>query len=479
MSAAIEAITFLLNRDRVEEKAAPGTVLLDIIRRERHLTGTKEACREGDCGACMILLGTPDASSRMHYAPVNSCLLPLGAVAGRHVVTIEGINGEPLNPIQQALVAQGGIQCGFCTPGIVLALTAFFLTGAASDVAEATDAVAGNLCRCTGYSGIKRAINELCGRFDLSRSPLENRISDCIKWQLLPPYFASIPQQLAALPPARPSATDQDAVRVAGGTDLFVQQPARLCTRSLTFVQPVDNLQSIRLQDGQCLINAATTIEQLRISPELQAIFPAIDEDFKLICSAPVRHRATVGGNLANASPIGDLSVFFLALDASVRIISPTQERSVKLRDFFKAYKQIDCGSDELLREIRFDLPEPSAGFSFEKVSKRIYLDIASVNSALLIELANGIIQKAHLSAGGVAPIPLYLTVTCDYLLGKALRPDVVLEAARIAQTEIAPIADGRGSEGYKCLLLRQLICAHFLKLFPEQLSWEALHESA
>jgi len=477
MSAAIEAITFLLNRDRVEEKAAPGMVLLDIIRRERHLTGTKEACREGDCGACMILLGTPDASSRMHYAPVNSCLLPLGAVAGRHVVTIEGINGQLLSPVQQALVAQGGIQCGFCTPGIVLALTAFFLNGAASDVAEATDAVAGNLCRCTGYSGIKRAIHELCGRFDLSGSPMDNRIRDCIDWQLLPPYFVSIPQQLAALPPARPSANDQDAVRVAGGTDLFVQQPARLCTRPLTFLKPAD--ECIRLQDGQCIIDAATTVEQIRTSVVLQKLFPAIAEDFKLICSAPIRQRATVGGNLANASPIGDLSVFFLALDASVRIAGPQRERAVRLRDFFKAYKQIDCGSDERLREIRFDLPDSSAGFSFEKVSKRTYLDIASVNSALLIESSNGTIQKVHLSAGGIAPNPLYLAATCDYLLGKALRPAVVLEAVRVAQTEIAPISDVRGSEGYKRLLLRQLIFAHFLKLFPEQFGGEALHETA
>jgi xanthine dehydrogenase small subunit len=123
----------------------------------------------------------------MRYIPVNSCLLPLGAVAGRHVVTIEGINGRQLNPIQQALVAQGGIQCGFCTPGIVIALTAFFLNGTVSD------AVGGNLCRCTGYNGIKRAVRELCRRFDLSRAPLERRIRDCIGWNFLPAIVISYP----------------------------------------------------------------------------------------------------------------------------------------------------------------------------------------------------------------------------------------------------------------------------------------------
>ncbi|MEC4749275.1 FAD binding domain-containing protein [Methylomicrobium sp. Wu6] len=479
MSVASEAVPFLLNRDKIEEKAGPGVVLLDIIRRVHHLTGTKEACREGDCGACMVLLGTPEASSRMRYVPVNSCLLPLGAVAGCHLVTIEGINGPELNPIQQMLVAQGGIQCGFCTPGFVIALTAFFLNSINSDAAAAMDAVAGNLCRCTGYAGIKRTIQALCSRFDLSGSPQENRIRDCIDWHLLPRYFASIPEKLASLPRIKPAPGDSDAVRVAGGTDLFVQKPEILCSAPLNFLRPENSAECVRLQDGRCIIDAATTIEQLRTSQALQNLFPAIDEDFRRICCAPIRQRATVGGNLFNASPIADLAVFFLALDARLHIDGPMQERPVRLRDFFKAYKQIDCGPDELLREISLALPEPPFGFSFEKVSKRTYLDIASVNSALLIELSNGVIQKVCLSAGGVAPIPLYLNSTCEFLLGKAVREEVVLEAARVAQSEIAPISDIRGTADYKGLLLRQLIFAHFLKLFPEQLCWEALHETA
>ncbi|MGR8951994.1 MAG: FAD binding domain-containing protein, partial [Gammaproteobacteria bacterium] len=371
------------------------------------------------------------------------------------------------------------IQCGFCTPGIVIALTAFFLNGSASDVAAATDAVAGNLCRCTGYSGIKRAINALCSRFDLSGSPPENRINDCIDWQLLPHYFASIPERLAALPATRPLACAPGAVQVAGGTDLFVRHPAQLCTRPLSFLPPADSPEGVRLQDGRCIVDAAATVEQLRTSAVLQTLFPSISEDFKMICSAPIRHRATVGGNLVNASPIGDLSVFFLALDARLRIVSPNQERSIRLRDFFMAYKQIDCGPDERLQDISFELPEASAGFSFEKVGKRTYLDIASVNSALLIEHSDGMIKKVHLSAGGVAPMPLYLSATCAYLQGKTVHPESVRGAVRIAQSEIAPISDGRGSADYKRLLFRQLIFAHFLKLFPEQLSWEALDATA
>ncbi|MGR8979298.1 MAG: FAD binding domain-containing protein [Gammaproteobacteria bacterium] len=479
MSVAIKPIPFLLNQSVVEEYAPPGAVMLDIIRRSHHLTGVKGACRGGDCGACLVLLGKADAGGGMHYEPVNSCLLPLGAVAGCHVVTIEGVSGRRLNPIQQALVSEGGIQCGFCTPGIVLALTAFFLNGADSDIAAAIDSVAGNLCRCTGYSGIKRAASRLCSRFDLSCSPAQNRIHDCIHREMLPSYFATITAQLGALPAAKPAPDEDNAILVAGGTDLFVQKPGHLLERPLHFLKPAQSSECVRLEGGQCLIDAAATIEQLRLSPVMQALFPAIADDFKLICSAAVRYRATVGGNVVNASPIGDLSVFFLALDAVLVLEGPGRKRKVRLRDFFNAYRQTDRRPDEQLLEIGFGVPSSPAGFSFEKVSKRTFLDIASVNSALSIRQSNGYIQSAQLSAGGVAPIPFYLAKTSEYLSGKPLRADTVGKAAAVAWSEISPIADIRGSEAYKRLLLRQLIFAHFLKMFPQQINWEDLNAFA
>lgn len=185
------AYRFLLNRNNVEENVPPGELLLDIIRQNRGLTGTKEACREGDCGACQILVGEL-INNRIHYRAVNACLLPVGAITGRHVVTIEGLNSEQLNPIQRALVENGAIQCGFCTPGLVVALTGFFLNSTLSDESAALDSIAGNLCRCTGYAGIKRAVSALCRQFDLSTSPLERRIEDLIAWQILPAYFAAV-----------------------------------------------------------------------------------------------------------------------------------------------------------------------------------------------------------------------------------------------------------------------------------------------
>jgi xanthine dehydrogenase small subunit len=466
---------FLLNRNSVEESVPPGELLLDIIRYNRGLTGTKEACREGDCGACQILVGE-HINDRIHYQAVNACLLPVGAIAGQHVVTIEGLNSEQLNPIQRALVENGAIQCGFCTPGLVMALTGFFLNSTHSDESAALDSIAGNLCRCTGYVGFKRAVSALCQQFDLSASPLERRIEDLVAWQILPSYFATVPEMLSQYLAGKISEPLDNAVLIAGGTDLFVQKPQKLYSQPLHFLSNESLHPLIRKQNSDCIINALTTIEQIRTSLLLQSCFPLLAEDFKLICSAPIRQRATLGGNLINASPIGDLAVFFLALDTQLILLSGSQLRTVPLQQFFQGYKQIDLKPGERLLEVRFEIPTQVGRFSYEKVSKRMYLDIASVNSAMLIQEQAKKISKVHLSAGGVAPFPLYLAKTCAYLVGQNVCLETVKTAAEIALSEIAPISDTRGSAQYKRLLLQQLLYAHFVKLFPESFKGEVFN---
>lgn len=453
----------LLNQQLIKPALPAHTPLLNVIRQHQALTGTKDGCREGDCGACAILLGRL-SNGRLHYQTVNACLLPLGAVSACHIVTIEGINTEQLNPIQQALVTQGAIQCGFCTSGLVMALTGFFLSSDTSDEQTAIDAVAGNLCRCTGYIGIKRAIKQLCTEFDLSQSPMNQRVEDLVDWQLLPDYFLTVAKQLPV-----PQSFNFGKVFVAGATDLWVQKPTRLYTQALSFLST--EAEPIQLENQLCTIQASCSIEQLRTSPILQNLFPKLAEDFKLIASVPIRHRATVGGNLVNASPIADLAIFFLALNAELT----SNLRTLALKDFFLSYKQIDLQTNERLLAIRFNIAA-TQNVSYEKVSKRQHLDIASVNSALSIEQTDGVITKAHLSAGGVAPIPFYLHQTSAYLAGKSVCVETVLQAAAIAETEINPISDSRGSAQYKRLLFRQLLIAHFLKLFPNTLHWEDLH---
>ncbi|MGR9117701.1 MAG: FAD binding domain-containing protein, partial [Gammaproteobacteria bacterium] len=232
----------------------------------------------------------------------------------------------------------------------------------------------------------------------------------------------------------------------------------------------------VRFEQNDCIVDALATVEQLRTSPQLQALFPNLVDVFKLICSPPVRHRATVGGNLINASPIADLAVYFLALNTRLTLFKDGQFRTVALKHFFKDYKQTVLNPGERLIDIRFDITDGQPFFNYEKVSKRAYLDIASVNSAIRIEHSGGRIDKIDLSAGGVAPFPLYLTKTCAFMTGQTIAAVTVKAAAETALGEIAPICDSRGSKRYKRLLLQQLIYAHFLKLFPETIVWDAIH---
>ncbi len=230
------------------------------------------------------------------------------------------------------------------------------------------------------------------------------------------------------------------------------------------------DLQGIRIEQNRCYIGATTSIEDMKDSQLLRKIFPNISNDFARIASTPVRRRATLGGNIVNASPIGDLIIFFLGLETSLLLGKGQQQRTLALKDLFKGYKQLDKQKNELVEAISFPVPYHKTFFNFEKVSKRTHLDIASVNSAMQVKIdENNVIQHVHLSAGGVAPIPLYLSRTVNYLEGKALHRDSLREAASIAQTEISPVSDVRGSANYKSLLLRQLLYAHFITLFPER----------
>jgi len=215
--------------------------------------------------------------------------------------------------------------------------------------------------------------------------------------------------------------------------------------------------------------------EEIRASPLLHACCPSLREDFELFCSPPIRRRATLAGNLVNASPSGDLIIYFLALDAILDLTDGQHSRRVRLQDFYPSYKQVAKRPDEWITQIGFPPPGPAQRFSYEKVGKRCYLDIASVNTALSITLTGDRVAAVRLAVGGVAPVPLLLGNTAAVLRGQPLTAATVRAAATVAQREIAPISDGRGSADYKRLLLRQLIYAHFLKLFPETIPWEDL----
>ncbi|GAB3956131.1 xanthine dehydrogenase small subunit [Spirosoma harenae] len=462
-----DLITFILNNREIRTTMFPGTPVLDFVRYHKHLMGTKIGCREGDCGACTVLVGNL-AEEGLRYRTVTSCLMPLGNVQGKHIVTIEGLNKQGLNPVQQAMSDQSATQCGFCTPGFVMSLAGFCLSKKEPTAQNAMAAIDGNICRCTGYKSIERAATQIAHL--LEKRTEDNPIDFVVNQGLFPDYFASIPDRLQALAVhLNGEQTDSDSVaqRVGGGTDVYVQKHDEIKEATIQFLSERVDLKGITQEEGQCIIGASTTVTDLMEAPIIRIYFPDFTDYTKLVSSTPIRNMATIGGNFINASPIGDLTIFFLALDAQLTFLGGNLERVIPLRALYKGYKLLDSQPDEYLKQIRFDLPTVSTRFNFEKVSKRTHLDIASVNSAMRLDMDGDRITKVSLSAGGVAPIPKRLDKTEAWLTGQRLSEDLIITATKVAQTDISPISDARGSEAYKRLLLSQLIKAHFIKLFP------------
>ena len=463
---------FILNDREVETAAPAGLLLLDFVRNSERLTGTKEGCKEGDCGACAILIGELQGDA-VRYQPVTSCLVPLAEVHGKHVVTIEGCNLAGLNPVQEAIVEFGGTQCGFCTPGIVVSLHGLLLdNGKGLSLDDVKYALSGHLCRCTGYRSLKDCAafleRDLGSRLQANASA--SRVPALTAAGALPEYFTTIPERLRALRASSSALATHaaDELLIAGGTDLYVQQGETIPERRVAVLGQRPELKGIRRAGGEFRIGALTTFEEFGTHPAVIGAIPAIGAFNHLIASWQIRNRATLAGNIVNASPIGDFTALLLALDARVVLEEGGTRRSVHLKEFYRGYKQIDLRPGELLTEVSFVDPT-DARVNFEKVSKRTCLDIASVNSACSIRCTGGTIGEAHFSLGGVAPIPLYLRETSRALRGRGLDLDTAWEAVRISQQEIAPITDVRGSAEYKRLLARQLLIAHFVTLFPDR----------
>ncbi|MFA6027099.1 MAG: FAD binding domain-containing protein [Ignavibacteriaceae bacterium] len=456
-------IHFICNDREVTTDSHPATTVLDFLRKDLQLTGTKEGCREGDCGACTVLVGELN-KNEINYKSVNSCLLPLASLHGRHLVTIEGINQKELNPLQNAFVDEGATQCGFCTPGFLMSLTGYFLSNDTFSAESAINSLDGNICRCTGYASIKRSVKKVTD--EIYAKDKTSSLETLVQLNILPDYFLTIQKRLAEIKPFVNQATKD--VLVSGGTDLFVQQWEKLLSSEVQFLQRDESSPAIWTEGTNCFIDARTTISEIKSSLILKKYFPQLEDYFQYFGSLPIRNRATVGGNIINASPIGDMTNFLLALDAQLHLKEKNNERVVPVKNFYTGYKQFDKKENEILASVSFPLPKNHFHFNYEKVSKRTFLDIASVNTSIYLEEENLQINELHLSAGGVSPYPLYLFKTIEFLRNKKISPKLIREAAEIIQTEISPISDARGSADYKRLLLRQLFFAHFIKFFPE-----------
>ncbi|MEA3211413.1 MAG: xanthine dehydrogenase large subunit [Chthoniobacter sp.] len=438
--------TFLLNGERLEVRdVSPNTTLLDWLRRSGRV-GTKCGCAEGDCGACTVALLDADAHGRPAWRSLNSCIALLPMFAGRELMTVEGLaRGGELHPVQSCLVKHYGSQCGYCTPGFVMSLFEGYHREDLRERWQIADQLCGNLCRCTGYRPIRDAALELLesrtsGTFVAAKVSSERPDGPHACPTFLRP--TSLPELLALkreFPAAR---------LVAGATEVGVEinKKFSLFPRFIS-TDAVVELREIRATPEAWHLGAAVTLTA--IEEALEHEFPSIDRMLLLFGSRQIRNRATLGGNLATASPIGDGAPVLLSLDASVVLVSEHGERTVPLSEFFTAYRQTAMRADEVLKSILVPRGRRRRA-EFYKVSKRREMDISIVSAAFCVETdADGIVRHARLAFGGVAAMPARAQRAEERLVGKTLEA-ARGEVAEALRTEFTPIDDVRGSAAYR-----------------------------
>ena len=428
-----------------------GTTLLDYLR-SRGLTGAKEGCAEGECGSCTVVMVRPcgDASA---YTPVNSCLVFLPMAAGHEIYTVEALaRAGGLHPAQRAMAKAGGSQCGYCTPGFVMSLFAEqYRPGRTGPCRDA--ALGGNLCRCTGYRPIHDAAQSLgpapedAFRQRLSLPPPAPEALRCAGfWR--PEALAECIEILAENPHAR---------IVAGATDLAVESNLKgKRFAHLVSVELLPELHEFRETSDFIELGAALTLDE--IETRWHTAPPFLAEWLELFASPPIRNRATLGGNLATASPIGDSAPLLLALDAEVQIASRTGIRTVPLHTFFTGYRRTALQPGELLTAIRIPKPLPHL-VRFYKVAKRRLDDISTVAAAFALNMdRSGRVEMARLSYGGVAAAPTRVPAAEASLLGSYWDLHVVRRAQATVERELSPIGDHRGSAAYRLAMAGSLL---------------------
>jgi len=464
------AIRFLLNDEVVTIEGAPAErTLLDHLRLEQRLTGTKEGCAEGDCGACTVLVGRL-SGDRLVYESVNACIRFVASLDGCHVVTVEHLAGPEgvLTPVQQALVDHHGSQCGFCTPGFVMALTALWLGEPGAGEEEVERALQGNLCRCTGYQPIVRAAlaalaagGQTCDRLMTRRDETIARLRALADGARVDTGAAIVPASLddfAALYARRPEATV-----IAGATDvgLWVTKRFRAIAPAL-FIGGIEALRGIADTGGRLVIGAATSYSEARIA--LARAVPALGALVARIGGEQVRNMGTIGGNIANGSPIGDMPPALIALGATVTLRRGGRRRVLPLEAFFIAYGRQDRRPGEFVEAVQVPLPDSAILVAIHKVSKRRDEDITAVLGAFAITLRDGRVAGARIAYGGMAATPKRARAAETALIGQPWTRRTVEAAMARLDEDFSPITDMRASAEYRMTVARNLLLRVFLE---------------
>ncbi|AFM11935.1 xanthine dehydrogenase small subunit [Turneriella parva] len=489
MATTRENVIFYLNNERIEVSGSQVFQPLSTwLRYRKGMTGTKVVCSEGDCGACTVMLGwlvgepgrTMHADRKLEYRIIDSCIQFLFQLDLCHVITVEGISSQgELHPAQKAMVECFGSQCGFCTPGFVMALAHLTEERALSpvegqraiDASCIKDKLAGNLCRCTGYEAIVKAGLALNGgsspklleRFDRTGIEREFNVlaSHSVKVTGAGGELFFKPQSLAEALKLR-AAMPQLKI-VAGGTDLGVQHnKGKSLLTQVMFIAHLHEIAGVK-QVGQALeIGAAANWSDVLAATEQR--LPELYAILKIFAAEQIRNAATIGGNIINASPIADSLPCLYVLGAKLELTSITGSREVEIHAFYTGYKRFDLQPNEILTKIILPLPAADAAVGLYKVSKRRDLDISTVTLGLHMKTRAGKITEAHLAAGGVAATIVRLRSAEKALVGSEWTAATFAQAGQVATAEISPLSDVRGSAEFRKALVKNL----FLKFYHE-----------
>ncbi|EHD23817.1 MULTISPECIES: xanthine dehydrogenase small subunit [Brenneria] len=461
-------IQFLLNQTlKNEADINPNTTVLNYLRRNLGRCGTKEGCASGDCGACTVALAEPDGD-RLRYRSINACLTFVSELHGKQLITVEDLrqNGK-LHSVQQAMVDCHGSQCGFCTPGVVMSIFCLQKSGDDYPRGEILQALAGNLCRCTGYRPIMAAARQACEQrpvdeFDrqqaqtlqrLRRIPLATSLQAAGKRCLLPQNI----DELAAMYRQNPQAR-----LLAGGTDLALE--VTQCHQDLPLMIAIGQVPELKqITRGERLeIGAGAALSDVYLM--LADYHPAFGELLARFASRQIRNQATLGGNIANASPIGDSAPLLLALDAALVLRRGEARRELPLSKFFLDYRQTALQPGEFIERIVLPASAPPA-FRAWKVSKRLEDDISAVCGAFNLVVEQGMVRQAYIAFGGMAATPKRASACEQALIGRPWqRATIELAALALAQ-DYTPLSDFRASGAYRLLVARNLLRRYFMAL--------------
>lgn len=457
--------------DFIQKKLKPTTTILNYLRSLPGHKGVKEGCAEGDCGACTVVIASLNNRGQLEYRSIDSCLVFLPMVHGKQIITVENLAQKAgdktlLHPVQQAMVENDGSQCGYCTPGIVMSLFALYKNHDQADKETIGDALTGNLCRCTGYRSIIDAGHQvfvdkhpdnfdkkeadtiaLLHEINEDKAPLEIKAAD---QHYLKPF---------TLPDALTLRQEYPEATIAGGsTDLaLLQTKKRMELPSILDISAVADLDFIVEDHSQLAIGAGTTLEDLHQYTKDR--FPYLYDMLHVFGALQIRNRATLGGNIASASPIGDMLPILLVLKAKVRLMKTAGQRDLDMQDFIVGYRKTALAKDELLTMVTFKKPHPSELIKNYKISKRRDLDISSVSACFRLKLNDeqGILDVA-IAYGGMAAVPIRAQKTEEFLKGKQWNRNNAEGAATIVRDEFKPLSDARSSAEARRLMASNLI---------------------